>query len=346
MPAEETISSRPGKKEVRMMRSLTRLAIGCLLCLVLVSCAGAPTSPASLTPVKLMLDWVPNTNHTGVFVAESEGYFEQAGLDVDIIQPGEVFAEQAVAGGAADFGVSFQEQVTLARADGQPLVSIAAILQHNTSGFASPAALEVSSPADWEGLRYGSFGSPFEEPTLQVLMECAGGDYDRLEVVDTGFTDPLALLAGGQTDLAWIFYAWQGVQARLQGIDLTLLMMEDYFDCIPDYYTPVFIAGEGTIADRPEIVRAFLQAISRGYGFAIQQPEAAAEVLLEAAPESDRQLVLESQAWLSPRYQAEAPRWGEQRLGVWEDYSQWMAEHQIIAQPIDAGAAFTNEFLP
>jgi ABC-type nitrate/sulfonate/bicarbonate transport system substrate-binding protein len=153
-------------------------------------------------------------------------------------------------------------------------------------------------------------------------------------------------LAGGQTDLAWIFYAWQGVQARLQGVDLSLLMMEDYFDCIPDYYTPVFIANEATLAGRPEIVRAFLRAVSRGYGFAIQQPDAAAAILLEAAPETDRQLVLESQAWLSPRYQADAPRWGEQRLRVWEDYSRWMAEHRIIAGPIDAEAAFTNEFLP
>jgi ABC-type nitrate/sulfonate/bicarbonate transport system substrate-binding protein len=225
-------------------------------------------------------------------------------------------------------------------------VSIAAIVQHNTSGFASRAELGVTSPADWEGLRYGSFGSPFEAPTLQVLMECAGGEFDQLEIVDTGFTDPLALLAERQTDLAWIFYAWQGLQARLQDIDLTLLMMGDYFDCIPDYYTPVFITSEETIADRPAVVRSFLQALSRGYSFAIQQPQAAAEALLAAAPELDRRLVMESQAWLSPRYQAEAPRWGEQQLSVWEDYSRWMAEHQIIAEPIDASAAFTNEFLP
>jgi ABC-type nitrate/sulfonate/bicarbonate transport system substrate-binding protein len=307
------------------------------------SCAAAP---GDLTPVTLMLDWVPNTNHTGFFVAEAEGFFQEAGLDVDIIQPGEVFAEQAVAGGAADFGVSFQEQVTLARADGQPLVSIAAILQHNTSGFASPSSLGVGAPADWEGLRYGSFGSPFEAPTLQVLMECAGADFTRLEILETGFTDPLALLAEGQTDLAWIFYGWQGIQAQLQGIDLTVLMMEDEFACIPDYYTPVVITSEATIAKRPDIARAFLRAVSRGYSLAIQDPEAAAKVLLETAPELDRRLVVESQAWLSPRYQAEAPRWGEQQLRVWEDYSRWMADHAIIAEPIDAAAAFTNEFLP
>src|SRR3972149_2539696 len=109
-----------------------------ILAFFLAGCT-ATVTPASQTPVTLMLDWVPNTNHTGLFVAEQEGYFTDEGLQVEIVQPGEVYAEQAVAGGAADFGVSFQEQVTLARADGVPLVSIAAILQHNTSAFGAPS---------------------------------------------------------------------------------------------------------------------------------------------------------------------------------------------------------------
>ncbi len=304
------------------------------------------SAPSSLTPVTLMLDWVPNTNHTGIFVAQSRGYFAEAGLQVNIIQPGEVYAEQAVAGGSADFGVSFQEQISLARADGNPLVSIAAVLQHNTSGFASRAELDARSPADWAGLRYGSFGSPFEAPTLRVLMGCDGGDFSRLEIVETGFADPLSLLAEDQTDLAWIFYGWQGIQAEQLGIDLNIVMMQDWFECIPDYYTPVLIASETTLSQRPEIVRAFLQAVSRGYEAAIQDPDAAAEILLQAAPELDAALVHASQAWISPRYQAGAARWGEQSLSVWEGYDDWMVAHGILAAPIDASAAFTNEFLP
>ncbi|GMR09458.1 MAG: ABC transporter substrate-binding protein [Anaerolineae bacterium] len=305
---------------------------------------GACASQAEeLTPVTLMLDWVPNTNHTGIFVAQQEGYFEDAGLEVEIIQPGEVFAEQAVTVGAADFGISFQEQVTLARADAVPLVSIAAIIQGNTSGFASRAG---ESPSDWEGLRYGSFGSPFEESTLRELMKCDGADYETLEIVNTGFSDPLALLDQGQIDLAWIFYGWQGIQAELRGIDLEVAMMEDWFDCIPDYYTPVIIAAESTLEEQPEIVRAFLEAVSRGYRFAIDDPAAAADILLEAAPELDEQLVHESQEWLSPRYQADAGRWGEQDLEVWQAYSQWMADHDILAESIQAERAFTNEYLP
>lgn len=299
-----------------------------------------------LTEITLMLDWVPNTNHTGIFVAQAKGYFTDAGLNVNIIQPGEVYAEQAVISGVVDFGISFQEQVTLARADAVPLVSIAAIIQHNTSGFASRGELDVSTPKDWEGLRYGSFSSPFEEPTMEVLMGCASGDFSSLEVVSTGFADPLALLDEAQTDLAWIFYAWQGVQAELHGIDLNVVMMEDWFDCVPDYYTPVLVASEATINERPEVVGAFLSAISNGYQFTIDNPDQAADILLSAAPELDDELVRQSQAWLSPRYQADALRWGEQHTSVWSDYSIWMAEHGIISEPIDAESAFTNAYLP
>ncbi len=333
-----------------MMKRLVVLTGIAVLSVSLYACgpkATTGTTPTiERTPVTLILDWVPNTNHTGIFVAQSKGYFTEAGLEVEIIQPGEVFAEQAVVGGAADIGVSFQEQVTLARADGVPIVSIAAIIQHNTSGFASVAELAVKSPKDWGGLRYGSFGSPFEEPTLRVLMECDGGDFGKLEIVDTGFANPLALLDERQTDLAWIFYGWQGIQAELQGIELNIVMMEDWFHCIPDYYTPVFITAEKNIQDQPEMISAFLESVSRGYTFAIENPEAAAEILLKAAPELDRELVYQSQHWLSQRYRADAPRWGVQKLSVWEDYSSWMAQYGIIEQPLEAAEAFTNDFLP
>jgi ABC-type nitrate/sulfonate/bicarbonate transport system substrate-binding protein len=299
-----------------------------------------------LTPVTFMLDWVPNTNHTGIFVAEAKGYFKEEGLDVSIIQPGEVYPEAAVVGGAADFGISFQEQVTLARADGLPLVSIAAVLQHNTSGFASLTELNVTGPTDFEGLRYGSFGSPFEVPTLKVLMECAGGDFEKLEIVNTGYADPLALIAEKKIDLAWIFYAWQGFQAEQQNIEINVVMMKDWFDCIPDYYTPIVITSEDTISSRPEIVRAVVGALSRGYEFAIRNPDESADLLVAAVPELDPELVKASQKWISDYYQADAPRWGEQKESVWQGYSDWMAENDILQTPISGKDAFTNEFLP
>jgi len=327
------------------MRKSLFIVLAILMAIALAACTAQPAA-GELSDVTLMLDWVPNTNHTGFYAAQANGYYQQAGLNVNIVEPGEVYAEQAVAGGQADFGVSFQEQVTLARAQNDtPLVSIAAIIQHNTSGFAARPGATNDSPADWQGLTYGAFGSPFEEPTLQSLMDCAGGDYSQLNVVDVGFADPLALLDTGRIDLAWIFEGWQGFQADQQGIGLTTIPMSDYFDCIPDYYTPILVASEDTIANRPEVVRAFLAATAQGYQYAVDHPDEAATILLDAVPELDEATVRASQAWLSPQYAADAPQWGYQSLSVWQDYGRWMIGQGIIDH-FDAESAFTAEFLP
>lgn len=329
---------------MKRLRLVALLVLLLVLATAAVACGGS--EPDEAVSVRFMLDWVPNTNHTGIYVAQALGYFEEAGLDVDIVEPGEVYPEAAVAGGAVDFGISFQESVTLARAEGAPIVSIAAVMQHNTSGFASLAALEVQSPVDFDGLSYGAWGSPSEAPTLEALMECSGADFDNLDIVNIGFSDPLALLAERQIDLAWIYYGWQGIQAEQMGLDLDIVMMEDHFDCVPDYYTPVVIASESTIADEPESVRALLHALSRGYTYAAEKPDEAADILLEAVPELDIELVRQSQSWVSAYYIAEATQWGEQKQSVWQDYADWLLDHSVVTAPIAAEDAFTDRFLP
>lgn len=321
-------------------------SITALLIVVVFAGACGGTTEQGPTPVTFLLDWVPNTNHTGIFVAREKGYFEEAGLEVQVVTPGEVYPEAAVAGGAADFGISFQESVTLARAEGAPIVSVAAVLQHNTSGFASLASLGVTTPADFEGLRYGAWGTPSEVPTLRALMEHSGADFDRLQMVTTGFSDPLALLSGRQVDLVWIYYGWQGIQAEKEGLALNVVMMEDYLDCVPDFYTPVVITSESTIETRPGLVEAMLAALSRGYTFAAEHPDEAAEILLGAVPELDGELVRRSQRWLSQYLIAEAPRWGEQKARVWQDYADWMLENGVVSAPLAIDDAFTNRFLP
>src|SRR3972149_2547364 len=137
------------------MKRWSLLIVLAILILVPIACG---RGNKGLTPVTFMLDWVPNTNHTGIFVAQAKGYFKEAGLDVEIIQPGEVRPEAAVASGATEFGISFQEIVTLARSKKSPLFSAGAVLHQTPSVFPPPAGKNVKAPADFEGLRYGSFG--------------------------------------------------------------------------------------------------------------------------------------------------------------------------------------------
>ena len=139
-----------------------------------------------LKKVSVVLDWTPNTNHTGLYVAKEKGYFKEQGLDVDIIMPGEAGADQLVASGKAEFGVGYQEGVTQARVQDVPLVSIAAIIQHNTSGFASPKEKGISSPKDFEGKTYGGWGSPVEKAVMASIMKQKNADVEKVKFHEYG----------------------------------------------------------------------------------------------------------------------------------------------------------------
>jgi ABC-type nitrate/sulfonate/bicarbonate transport system substrate-binding protein len=300
-----------------------------------------------LTKVSVMLDYTPNTNHLGIYVAQAKNYYKEANLDVSIVQPGDVQVEQLVATNKVEFGVSYQEQMTYARAQSLPLVSLAAIVQHNTSGFASLNAKHpLKTPADLAGLQYGAFGSPVEKPMLDILTKCYNASADGIKFVDVGFAEPFPLMDQGRIDFVWLFYAWDGIRAKQQGIKVDFLMLKDYTKCVPDYYTPLLITSEAMLKDKGDVVRAFTQATARGYADAIKNPAEAADLFIKAVPETDAKLVKESAAWLVDQFQAEAKRWGEQKLEIWQGYADWLVQNKVMEKAIDAKAAFTNEYLP
>ena len=305
----------------------------------------ALSNSGDLEEVTVVLDWTPNTNHTGLYVAEHEGYFAEESLDVEILLPGEATPEQLVASGQADFGISYQENVTYARTQDVPIVSIAAIIQHNTSGFASLKEAGIEKPKDFEGKVYGGWGSPIEEAVMDTIMRIDGADIDQVEYVNIGNTDFFTAVERGDIDFAWIYYGWTGIEAELRDIALNMIYLNEYSDAL-DYYTPVIITSEKMIAEKEQTVRNFLKAVAKGYQFAIEKPDEAAEILSEAVPELDKDLVKKSQEWLAPRYQDDAPRWGEQKLEIWENFARWMEEHGLLEKTLDSEKAFTNEFLP
>ncbi|MBT2690407.1 ABC transporter substrate-binding protein [Bacillus sp. ISL-47] len=321
--------------------------------LMLAGCAGngQETQPGNeekakeeLKKVTVVLDWTPNTNHTGLYAAKDKGYFEEEGLDVEIIMPGEAGADQLTASGKADFGVSYQESITEARVQGVPLVSVAAVIQHNTSGFASPADKNIKTPKDFEGKTYGGWGAPVEKSVIESLMKTENADVEKVSIVNMGDADFFTAVKR-DIDFAWIYYGWTGVEAELRGEKINMVYLTDYSEKL-DYYTPVLATNEKMIQTNPDTVKAFVKAASKGYEYAIENPDEAADILLENAPDLDSELVKRSQEWLSPRYQDDAARWGEQKLEVWENYAKWMHENGLLDKELDAGKAFTNDFLP
>ena len=299
---------------------------------------------SDLKKVSVVLDWTPNTNHTGLYVAKEQGYFEDEGLDVEIIMPGETGADQLIASGKADFGVSYQESITQARIQDVPIVSIAAVIQHNTSGFASPIEKNIKTPKDFAGKSYGGWGSPVEETVIASLMKQENANPDDVSIINMGDTDFFTAVKR-DVDFAWIYYGWTGVEAELRGEKINMIYLTDYSKNL-DYYTPVLATNEEMIKTNPDTVKAFLKATSKGYQYAIDEPEKAAEILIAAAPDLDADLVRKSQEWLASKYTDDAPRWGEQKLEVWENYANWMYENKLLEKQLNAKEAFTNEFLP
>lgn len=318
--------------------------------LILSGCGAGSTSPVPsatkpLTTVTLLLDWTPNTNHTGLFVAQEKGYFSKEGLEVKFVQPsssGNI--EQLVAAGKADFGVSQQEQVTTARANDVPILSIAAILQHNTSGFASPTSKNILNAKNFEGKTYGGWGLPSEDAILKALMQKENADFSKIKIVNIGEADQLTSLIK-DIDLTWIFYGWTGKEAELRKQPLNMIWLKDV-DPALDFYTPVLITSEKMTQSQPELTRHFMKAVSEGYQYAIKNPKESAEILIKNAPEANPDLIRSSQTWLSPQYQADASQWGIQKAVVWERYAKWLVERNLLPKMIDPSKAYTNDFLP
>lgn len=317
------------------------LMLGAAAVPLVAACGEEAKEPASVT---LMLDWVPNTNHTGIYVARDFGFYDDENLQVSIVEPGVSGVAQAVAGGAAEFGISFQEEVTLARSEDVPLVSVAAIIQHNTSGFASPADRKIRRPRDFAGKKYGAFGWGPERQVLTALMQCDGGDVNQIEFVDIGAVDYFVAWERGDVDFVWIFEAWDGIRAQLQGFELDYIRLTD-LDCIPDYYTPVLATSEAMIAENPDVVQRFVRATARGYELAIDEPSRGADTLIKAVDGIDADLVRASQDWLSPRYAEDVDTWGWQTRETWQGYASWMVNNDLLANTINPSNAFDNSFI-
>lgn len=316
----------------------------CSLVLVAVAlmASGAVAGPVR---VQVALDWAPNTNHTGLYAALQLGYFAEEGLKVEIVQPGPASSVQLTATGKSAFGISMQEYVTMARAEGIPVVSIAAVVQHNTSGFAALTKTGIHRATDFENRRYGGWGQDLEKRMVETVMEKEGADASTVTFVNIGEIDAFTAARRGLADFFWIFYGWEGINAILQGLEFSFLPLPGFSDVL-DYYTPVVITSEETIAERPELVRGFLRALSKGYRYAMSDPGAAAVILLDQVPELEPLLVAASQAWLSPRYTDEGVPWGTQRREVWERFAGWALENGLIDHAIDVDSAFTNAYLP
>ena len=330
------------------MKRLIALLMSALLLLGLAACGGSAEMNETDT-ITIVLDWTPNTNHTGIFVAQAKGYFEEAGLNVQVVQPPEDGAVALVASGKAQFGVSFQDSLAPAFAGDSPMpvTAVAALIQHNTSGIVSRAGEGMDTPAGLEGKKYATWDLDVEKATIRDVMEADGGNFDLVELIPSTVTDEVSALQSGSVDAIWIFYGWAGIACEVAGLPIDYFEFAD-IDPVFDYYTPVLIGNNAWLEDNPDTAKAFLTALGKGYTYATEHPAEAADILMEAAPElkANSDLVYASQEYLAAEYIADAARWGEFDGARWAAFYNWLNENGLLDGELDPNFGYTNEYLP
>lgn len=329
-----------------------KIAVGILAAAVaagLSGCADTASEKAaegeSPENVTVILDYVANTNHTGMYVALDQGYYKEAGMDVSIVEPTEGATATLIAVGKGDFGISYQEDVTIARtsADPLPVKAVAALIQHNTSGFVTYGDKDIHSPKDFEGKTYAGWGGPGEEAVLKAVMAKDGGDFSKLDMVISDGSGFEALK--DKVDVMWFFEGWDNIKCRLNDFPINYMELRQ-LDKRLDYYTPVIIASEDTLKNKPEMTKKFLEATAKGYWYAIEHPKESAEILHKYAPDYSLEMLTMSQEYLAGKYMEDTKRWGEMKDSVWDNYTDFLVEYGVIEEDIPADQCYTNEFLP
>ena len=334
------------RKGAMQMKKVIALLMALVLCFGVVFFVGRESGSSANDPkdITLVLDYVPNTNHTGFYVAQELGYYDAQGLHVTIIEPGDNDSTTLCAVEKAHFAVTYQENVTYARTAATPLPirAIATIVQHNTSGFVFRGDAGIASPKDFEGKVYAGWQAPSEAAVLEAVMTKYGADFSKLTMVGASGAGLDSMTNG--IDIQWEFEGWSVINDRLLGHNVGYMPVSE-LDSRLDYYTPVIITNEQMIADHPEVVEKFMAATKQGYEYAIANPDAAAEILGKVIPETDMDFLKASQQYLSAQYSKDSDTWGIMTDEVWDGYTEFMYEFGLIEQTIAASQQYTNEFI-
>jgi len=312
----------------------------------------AQQTPAKVTPVSFVLDWTPNTDHTGLYVALAKGWYKQQGIDLKILPySSAVSPSVAILSNKADIGIGSINDIVGNAAKGNHVVAIGEVLAHNTSGFIVLADSGIHSPKDLDGKTYGGYGSPFEDAVVSEVIKKDGGNGTFKDV--TLSVDAMQALESKRIDFVWGLDGWEVVQAKHAGYNVKFFPITKYG--IPDSPNLYFITTPEKIRKNPGLLKRFMTATGKGYTYASQHPKESAQIMIKTAPKGmfpDANLLFASQAVVSKEYMDSQHRWAIQDKQRWHAYPQFMLDSGGIldaagkpVRSLDFDKLYTNEFL-
>ena len=304
--------------------------------------------------VKVALDWTPNTNHIGLYVAQNKGWFADENIQVKFLPYAETLPETLVDKGTADVGVSYQAGVAYAAAAGQDVKQIYATVQKSQYAIGVRADSAIRSPKDLDGKTYAGFGTPDEQPMLQSVIRADGGKGEFKSVaLDTAAYEAVY---SKRADFMISVQTWDGVEAGLSDKPVRYFNPSDYG--FPEQYSTALAASDKWLKADPERAKGFLAAVAKGYAFAAENPAEAADILVKENPQTlkNPELVKASAQKLADGdyFVKDGTPIGTISDDIWSQYGGFLVENKLLAGPggkpitsaPDWSTYFTNEYLP
>jgi ABC-type nitrate/sulfonate/bicarbonate transport system substrate-binding protein len=316
----------------------------------------AEAPPADAGPpvtVRLALDWTPNTNHTGFFVAQEKGYYEDAGIDFKIIPYSNASTDTLVGNGKAECGINFEDFMSIAVLAGTEEKSVMAILQGSPLALMVRADSGITRPSELDGKKYGGFGLPGETEIVRAVIQNDGGSGDFQNV--TLNTAAYEAVYNKKVDFSEGYLTWEVIEAKLKNIDLNLFPIADYG--IPRFYGVILACSNDWLSQNPDAAKRFVAATVEGWQWAQQNPDEASKILIDANPGvfSNPDLVYQSDQLLAKDYWLDDNgQFGCQTLETWTTYPEFLlnagvytdASGNKVTSPPDYSSFFTNDFMP
>jgi putative hydroxymethylpyrimidine transport system substrate-binding protein len=315
------------------MRRAVALLAAVLLLTGVAGCGGNGAEPGAPKGVTLVLDFVPNAIHSGIYAAQRQGYYGDGGIDLTIRQPGEsTDAPKLLKVGRADFAILDIHDLGIAREHGLDVVGTMPIVQRPLAAVIARGNGPVHRPRELEGHTVGVTGLPSDEAVVDSEVTADGGDPSRVDRVTIGF-NAVASLAAGKVDAATGFWNSEGVALRRQGVPVRIFKVNRYG--APPYPELILTASQHTIDGDPELVNSVVAATTRGYEFASDHPDQALDDLLAEVPSLDRgDQAAQLRALLPDLLPAPFD------AGVLHEWAAWDLEHGLLERPLDVDRAF------
>lgn len=297
-----------------------------------------------LEDISIMLDWYPNAVHSAIYVAKEKGYFEDEGLNVKIEMPADTNDPLKLAAtGKVDLAISYQSQLLVSRAEGIPVVSIAAYVRHSLDAIMYKTESGIKSPKDLEGKNVGYSSASVSEAVVSSMVKNDGGEMSKVKMTDVGW-DLIPSLATDHVDaLVGAYINHEQVLLEKEGYNIDVLHLPDYG--VPDNYELIIVTGEKTLAKKKNAFEKFWRAVTKGQEEVKQNPDAGLQVLLDHENDSfplDKEVEKKSLQILLPLMEDGSVPFGYQDDGVWQEVADWLYESGVIKEPVDPKQAFEN----